>query len=274
MVVHVRKYSGEVEAFSPGKLRRSLARAGATSEVADRVIAAVEKKLYEGISTKEIYRLAMRLLKKVDFPLAAKYDLKRGLMRLGPAGYAFEKYVAHILAHHGFSVETNKTVKGTCVEHEVDVVAEKKGEVYLVECKHHEKPWSMCRIQTALYVKARFDDVRHVFSKVLLVTNTKFSLQAIAYAKCAGVELLGWRYPPRASLEALIDKKQLWPISILSTLGRKEVSACIDEGLLLLRDVRLLGVDELKKRLKISKGLARKMLHEVSEILQSSEHTS
>lgn len=267
MSIKIKKYSGGFESFSEDKLRRSLMRAGADETLANNILVRVKKKLFNGITTKKIYKYAMRDLRRSSFVAATKYDLKFALMRLGPAGYAFEKYVAQVLAHHGYTVETNLILKGKCVEHEIDVAAKKGDEYILIECKHHEKPWIQCRIQTALYVRARFEDLQKIFTKVMLVTNTKFSRQAIDYGRCMGLELLGWRYPVEMSLERLIDEKHLWPVSILANLDKKIITNCIEENLLLMRDLQHLDIGEIKRRLKISGNKAKKIQQEVGEVL-------
>ncbi|NJL44375.1 MAG: restriction endonuclease [Nitrosarchaeum sp.] len=267
MPVRIKKYSGEFEEFSEEKLECSLVRAGAQEGDAKAIVQKVARRISEGMETRVIYRMAMRELRRASFAAAARYDLKFGLMRLGPAGYAFEKYVAHVLKHHGYEVKLNQVIRGRCVEHEVDVAASKGDERILVECKHHEKPWVQCRIQTVLYVKARLDDLSQVFTKAMLVTNTKFSQQAIEYGSCAGVDLLGWRYPDQGSLEWLIDTKKLWPVSILTMADPRIIGLCIEAGLLLLRDVQALSVEELRVRLHLSRQKALRMKREVEEIL-------
>ena len=59
------KHSGHVVDFDRRKLRHSLLRSGADPAVADDILFAIEKHLYEGITTKKIYKLAFSMLKKL-----------------------------------------------------------------------------------------------------------------------------------------------------------------------------------------------------------------
>ena len=58
------KASGEQCSFSEEKLRNSLLRSGAASEVVDSIMKQIIPQLYNGISTTAIYNLAFRLLKQ------------------------------------------------------------------------------------------------------------------------------------------------------------------------------------------------------------------
>jgi hypothetical protein len=87
-------------------------------------------------------------------------------------------------------------------------------------------------------VKSRFDDIFSCDEKIracpidrgLLVTNTKFTSEAIAYAECAGVELLGWGYPAKDSLFMLMSRTKVYPITALTRLTHAEKRLLIDNG--------------------------------------------
>jgi transcriptional regulator NrdR family protein len=59
------KHSGNIVEFKREKLRDSL-KSGASRSIVEDVISQIEKQLYEGISTKKIYKLAFGLLKKTQ----------------------------------------------------------------------------------------------------------------------------------------------------------------------------------------------------------------
>src|SRR5690606_39556118 len=92
----VTKHSGHVVEFDGQKLRNSLLRAGAGETVADDIVDAVRKQIFDGMSTKKIYQLAFSMLKKVSGSHAARYNLRTAIQQLGPAGFFFEKFVAKI----------------------------------------------------------------------------------------------------------------------------------------------------------------------------------
>lgn len=58
-------------------------------------------------------------------------------MELGPSGFPFEKFISEILKFQGFAVQVGVIVEGHCVKHEIDVVAEKGEEHFMIECKFH-----------------------------------------------------------------------------------------------------------------------------------------
>ena len=122
----ITKASGEKTTFSSDKLRHSLHRSGAEENTISEIIRDVQKNLYDNISTKKIYQLAFGLLKKQSRHSAARYKLKQAIMELGPSGFPFEKYIAEILKHQGYKVKVGEIVKGHCVNHEIDVIAEKE----------------------------------------------------------------------------------------------------------------------------------------------------
>jgi hypothetical protein len=261
------KYSGEPEPFSPGKLLRSMERAGATKKQAEEIVRKVQQHFSGRVKTRDIYRFAKKELRKASAAAATRYDLRSAMSRLGPGGYVFEQYVARLLEAKGYRVETNRMVRGHCVQHEIDVSAYRGKDRILVECKHHEQTFSVNRIQTALYVQARFHDLRKEFNKVLLVTNTKFSEQSKQYATCVGMNLLGWRFPPGKSIEFLVDRKRLWPITAIHGLRQDLLQRCYAHGVILISELAALAQQELQKRLGIGAQRATRLLREARETM-------
>lgn len=209
--MHVVKADGEEELFSEEKIISLLIRAGVSKELASETVRRVKKKARAGVSSNDIYKHVLRDLRGKEPAAAMKYSLKRALMKLGPAGFIFEKYVAAILQEYGYAVEVGKIVKGYCVNHEVDVIAQKGNRHFMVECKYHNRPGIRSDVKVALYVHARFLDVekswreqsghRQKFYQAWLVTNTKATSEAIKYGNCVGMNIVAWRYPPERGLE-------------------------------------------------------------------------
>ncbi|MGK7371644.1 MAG: hypothetical protein ACNS64_15640, partial [Candidatus Halalkalibacterium sp. M3_1C_030] len=142
------------------KLRRSLANAGADKEVIDRIADSIRDMLVEGISTKKLYKEAFRLLKKQSDRYAGRYKLKEALLELGPTGYPFEKFIAELLNRLNYSTEVGQVIEGNCVSHEIDVLAEKENEHYIIECKFHNRKDHKCNVKVPLYIQSRFLDVK------------------------------------------------------------------------------------------------------------------
>jgi hypothetical protein len=245
--IFVTKASGETVPFLEDKLRNSLLHSGANNSQIDEIIENLSPHLYQGISTKKIYRLAFNKLKDNSKHLAARYHLKRAIMELGPAGYAFEKFIGEILKEQGYSVKVGEIVKGKCVNHEVDVIALANNRHFMIECKYHNQQGIVCDVKIPLYIQARFKDVEEEWIKIpvhdkyihqgWVVTNTKFSADAIQYGNCARLKLLGWDYPINESLKDLIDNLGLYPITCLTTLTRFEKQKLLDKKIVLCKEI-------------------------------------
>lgn len=252
----ISKADGSKEAFDPMRLVASLERAGAGAHTAERIAEVITSTITPGISSREIYAKAFTLLRKEERPVAARYALRRAMLEFGPSGHPFEDFVSHLFRAQGWSVETRKMMQGKCVVHEVDFYAShpEQNTFIAAELKYHNDPGYKTDLKIALYVKSRFDDIFNCDPAVracpidrgLLVTNTKFTSEAIAYAECAGVELLGWGYPAHENLFTLMTRARIYPITTLSGLTRAEKRLLVDRGTIavdqLLSDRKLLDV--------------------------------
>ena len=241
------KASEEQEVFSSTKLKSSLKNAGASSKLIDFVINETEKILYQNITTKDIYKKAFSLLQRKSRVDAAKYKLKQAIMELGPTGYPFENFVGELLKHQGYKVKVGVLVQGNCVQHEVDVVAEKENKHFMIECKYHKSFNTKCHVKNPLYIHSRFLDVEkqwlkreghsHKFHQGWLVNNTRFSKDAIQYGNCAGLKLLGWDYPSNGSLKEQISISGLYPITCLFSLTKREKQSLLEKNIVLCKQL-------------------------------------
>ncbi|MCS6832410.1 MAG: ATP cone domain-containing protein [Flammeovirgaceae bacterium] len=237
--MNITKSSGEVVPFQAEKLKHSLKKAGASDEQLEKIYQELQPLLVDGISTKKIYKMAFELLKKKKSSLAARYQLKQAIMDLGPSGYSFEKYIAALWHQLGYQAKTNQMIKGNCINHEIDVLAENKNTTVLMECKFHNQHGTMTDVKVPLYVHARFQDVwrswqhhpsyRTKKTEGWLVTNTRFTSEATQYARCVGLKLLGWDYPQQQGLKDLIDDLGLYPITCLTTLTKTEKQRLLEK---------------------------------------------
>lgn len=241
----VTKSTGTTEPFSIVKLRRSLKKARATPEQIDEIVNALLPRLYAGVSTRQIHSMAFHLLRKHSRPSAARYHLKKGIMELGPSGFPFEQFIARIFGHQNYSALTDQILQGTCVKHEVDVVARKEREIVLVECKYRNTAGISVDVKTPLYIHARFEDIlsNSLFAKQYekisgwVATNARFTSDAIDYGKCKGMNLLGWDYPARHGLKDIIDETGLYPITCLTSLTKQEKQWLLAKNQVLVREV-------------------------------------
>jgi hypothetical protein len=240
----ITKADGQQENFDPVKLEHSLELAGASSTARARVVAHVIRELRPGMKTEEIYRHAFESLQREEtIPVAARYSIKRAVFALGPSGFPFEQFLAEVLRAHGWRASSDVILTGRCAPHEVDVLAEKQGRRIGIEAKFHNDPGGKTDIKDALYVKARFDDLKQAplaSSRVdegWLVTNTVFTQNAIRYARCSNLILLGWDYPHSRGLLTMINEGKVHPLTCLTTLTESEKRRFLDNKIVLCKSV-------------------------------------
>jgi len=246
-ITHILKESGEKEEFRIEKILNSLKNSG----VPKKLIPTISQKIENQIplkSTREIYHLIYSFLQKYHPGAAGRYNLKKAIMELGPSGYPFEKFVGAIFKEKKFEVKLNVIVEGKCVFHEIDAIITKDKKDFIVECKYHNHAGLKTNVKVPLYIKARFDDLKTQwnnktnhkddFHQAWIVTNTKFTSNAIKYARCTNIKLIGWTYPKKESLAQMTDKLHLHPITTLSTLTKKQKKAFLQQGIILCRTVR------------------------------------
>jgi len=250
------KADGEVEPFDISKLEASLRRTGAGEHTAREIAERIARSVGREVHTHEVYRKAFALLRKSTRNAAARYGLRRALLEFGPTGHPFEEFIAHLFKKEGWNVEWRKVMQGKCVPHEVDVYATREGEALAAELKYHNDPAYKTDIKVALYVQARFEDILNCDPKErtcpvdhgFLITNTKFTYHAIEYAKCSGLELLGWSYPEGDSLFDRITAAGIYPITALTLLKKSEKRLLIEQG--------IVACDMLRERRDALRGLS------------------
>ncbi len=240
----ITKADGEKEPFDPAKLEQSLENSGASSTARARVTAKIVRELREGMTTEQIYRHAFDILQREEpHPVAARYSVKRALFALGPSGFPFEQFLAELLRAKGWHARTGVALTGRCAPHEVDVLAEKGGKRIGIEAKFHNEPGGKTDIKDALYVHARYEDLRATPDKSQhvdegwLVTNTSFTRNAIRYAQCSGLRLIGWDYPRADNLMKMIEETRVHPLTCLTTLSEGEKHRLLDNKIVLCKHV-------------------------------------
>ena len=277
MEIRVTKGSGEKTAFDPEKLKQALAHSGANTTEQNRVVNLVEARMYDGISTRKIYQMAYALLKKGSHKTAGRYRLKKAIMELGPTGYPFEIFVGKIFQSMGYQVEVGVNVQGKCIQHEVDVVAKKPGEMIMVECKFHSDNTRKSDVKIPLYIHSRFLDVKASWEEKYgtkgmkyrggVVTNTRFSDDALNYSKCAGLVLISWDYPEVTGLKYWIDKTGLHPITSLHSIAKREKQILLEKGIVLCSELE--ANRYLLKEIGISDKQIEKILIESANLIST-----
>lgn len=263
--IDIIKSTGEKVKFSLEKLRASLKRSGADEQIVNQILHKVRDELYQGITTKEIYNRAFALLKKNKSHFASKYKLKKAIYELGPTGFPFELFVSAILNYSGYNTEVGTILQGKCVSHEIDIIACKNSEATIIECKFHGDQGLNCNVKIPLYINSRYQDVKANWHNTKnndvsivqgwVVTNTRFTQDALQYGKCCGLYLLSWDFPKNNGLKDRIDRLGLYPITVSTLLTQREKQFLLSRSIVLCRELiddkfylDHLGVSDTRKK--------------------------
>ncbi|MGB7785041.1 MAG: restriction endonuclease [Salinimicrobium sp.] len=275
--IQVTTASGERSAFSREKIARSLQKSGASEETVHQILDIISAEVYPGMSTKRIFKRAFKLLRKKDRLQASRYKLKKAIYELGPTGFPFERFVAAVYAHLGYKVEVGKIVQGKCVTHEIDVVAERQEDKLLIECKFHAEQGRKCNVKVPLYIASRFRDIqqlqeepRKITNHAWIVTNTRFTTDAITYGKCSGLNLLSWDTPKDHGLKDILDQTGLYPITVSTLLTQREKQFLLNRDVVLCRDI--IKDDFYLDQLEIGEERKQKILDEMLQLGSSKEN--
>ena len=276
--IYVINLLGEKEPLSLKKVYRSAMKAGATKDLALRAMDIIDKEAQPGMSTTQIYDRIRSFLRQ-EMPAAAiKFSLKGSLRKLGPTGFPFEKYIAAILSQKGYWVQTSQIISGYCVNYEIDFLAKKDKTLFIGECKYHNILGPRTDLKVVLANQARFLDLKQgnffkkkefaeLNLKSLLVTNTKFTDQAIAYSNCVGNLLLGWGYPAGENLQFFIEKDKLYPITILPSLKEFAFNIFAAKRMMLAKDLLKINPDKFAQQNRVPLAHLLDLIREAKSLL-------
>lgn len=84
-------------------------------------------------------------------------------------------------------------------------------------------------------VKAAWEEQygKNIIYRGGVVCNTRFSDDAMNYAKCAGLVMISWDYPADTGLKYWIDKTGLHPVTSLISLTKNEKQFLLVKGIVL-----------------------------------------
>lgn len=272
------KKSGDFVVFDRKKLEKSLLNSGANQLIVQEVLQTIEKEIYEGISTKRIYKMAFNLLRKKSHSHAARYNLKEAIQLLGPAGFYFEKYIARLFSIENYETRTNLTLQGKCVSHEVDVLVKKNNVIGMIECKFHMGKEASTDVKVPMYILSRFNDLKErkhfvfaekdAISECWIVTNNRFTLDAMTFGTCSGLNLLSWDYPANNNLRTKNENNNLYPITCLTTLTLAEKDKLLALDVILVRE--LLNNRYCLEEIGLSSQRIKGIIKEASELCRYS----
>jgi HJR/Mrr/RecB family endonuclease len=272
LALTVTKANGFKQPFNKDKVIRTAMRMGASRKTAYEIAEKIEQKLYDGMPSAKILQLIFLYMRKDKPNISHLYDLRKGLS-LMDSKPEFEKFIQTLLANNGFEVTQNQILTGKCGQHEVDAIAVRNGVKYLVEIKHHYSYHALTGLDESRIARAILEDVnegyelgttKHKIDNALLVTNTKYSDQAIKYAGCRNILLIGWNSPPNLSVQSMIEEKNLYPLSCLRSLRRSDRARLVDSGIVLIRQIS----EEAPASISKKTGLPQHVLEKIREQIE------
>lgn len=273
MIEYIKKTSGLKEPFNEKKIVRSLRQIGANKEIIQSILDEITQQYPHIKNTQHVFEIALEKLKQYNIGMASRYNLKKALLALGPAGYPFEQFVSALFEIQKYTVATNVNAQGFCVDHELDVVAIKDGIHNVIECKFHNQQRYKSDLKVSLYVNARFQDMQqywkgdpgdtHKEHKAWIVTNTSFTQETIKYAECTHIKLMSWKYPKNNGIRDIVKKYKLHPITALVNLSPKQKKILLKNELVLCRDIK--ENKQLLRSLGFSTKEAQQLIREAKE---------
>ena len=277
MAVMIFKTDGTQVAFDATKIRATLERIGSRPETASHVVDQVVARIKDGMTTGQVYSLVRKMLRKEDRCAAHLYNLRKGLLKLGPAGFTFEKYVSSILEAYGYAAEVPRDeVTGLCVKHEVDVIAKRNSKTVMIEAKFRNRFEDTVTLKDAMSTWARYQDLRDgakrklcpAFNEVWIVTNGRFSDRAQQFSDCKGLRTVGWNSQEH-SLARMVDHQALYPITVIDELKQWELDAFAKTGLLLCRQIAEKSPSDIANRTGVPRDRADRIVRDCKEIVKT-----
>ena len=265
------KADGRKVQFNEKKILNTCIRAGASKKTAKRILKKVKSKIHQNMTSYDVYKKVLNVIsqEKDLKALHQRYQLKNAIMRMGPAGFAFENYVASLLEYYDLQATGIRSkIKGKCATHEIDVIGMREDSKFLIECKYHSKHGVYTGLKESLYTHARFLDMQPRFSGEIIFCNTKVSNHAKKYAKCTRQQIFSWRYPAKNSLEKIIEKYNLYPITILN-LSQNELRIFSESNMMIAKDLLRYDDTKIARMTGISKKRINNMQRLVKQIFYS-----
>ena len=169
---------------------------------------------------------------------------------------------------------TNLTLQGKCVTHEIDVLTRKNNQIAMVECKYHVGRDAASDVKVPMYILSRFNDLqerqhaifdgKNKISKCWIITNNRFTADAVTFAKCSGLNLLSWDYPSTNNLKTKIDNSYLYPVTCLTTLSLSEKDKLLILDVILVKE--LINNSDSLIKIGLSTNRVKNVLKEASDL--------
>ncbi len=275
MVTFVTKADGSRQLFDREKIAQTCRRMGANYEVASQIATKIETSIPDNISTEAILQRIFDLLREQNSAVKHVFDLREGLS-LMVSKPEFEVFVRVLLLHSGFQVKPNAVLRGLCGEHEVDAIATKNGEVYIVEAKHHSTYHALTGLDESRIARAILEDLTDGYAKgvtslkvdrAIIVTNTRYSEHAQQYGSCRGILQIGWDSPEDLGIRDIVGKYHLYPLSCLRGVSTEIRLRLVESGIVLIKQL----LEQDSRYLERKLGLPRS---KVTLLMEKARHTT
>ena len=186
-----------------------------------------------------------------------------------------------LFKEHGYNTYLPNILNGECVSHEVDVIAEKNSKRIMMECKLRKDSAIYINIKDSLANWARFIDLQggsrtgrcFKLDEAWIVTNSRFSKDALMYGKCKNMKMISWDEPTVKPLPAYIDVKNLYPVTILQSIRQYHLKALSKSNILLLKDLLGANLVNLCKKTLLNNKQLEPLLLEAKQILSHNHKT-
>jgi ATP cone domain/Restriction endonuclease len=267
----VTKADGSRQQFDRNKIVATCMRMGATRNEAEQIAGKIESRVYDGMSTAKVLQMIFQFIRRFKPQANRLYDLRRGLSLMSSKP-EFERFVQVLLANVGFDVDPNRVLRGKCIEHEVDAIARKNGVTYFVEAKHHYNYHAYTGLDESRIARALLEDVTEGFNlgltelkvdKAMIVTNTKYSEQAVQYGACRNILQIGWSTPIDLGLRDIIQARNLYPLSCIKGLKTDARVQLVDSDIILISQLLAEETVEIARRTRLPLELIRNVKSKV-----------
>jgi len=263
------KSTKQKELYDKTKVFDSLKRINLSEDKINEILFAIDKKLPKVVSTKRLFEFIFNYLKKFETSKYYRFNLKQAIFKLGPTGYPFEKFIAHLFSLYGYQSFHNVFLKGKCLSYEIDVLIENDEVIYAGECKFHQVNWARNDLKIVLYCYARFLDLKEINYPnknflPLIITNTRFTTEAIRFCKCYNIGFISWKEPENNNLVSLIEGKLAYPLTVFDFLSSKVLQNFFKYDIVLVSDILDKDKNYLKKISGLSESEIDKLINEAN----------
>ncbi len=107
-------------------------------------------------------------------------------------------------------------------------------------------------------------EFEHLSFEGWIVTNTRFSSDAISFGNCSGLNLMSWNHPQDNSLKDLIERFRIFPVTTLTQLTKAEKQFLLGKDIVLCN--QLLFTPEILDNLELNPAKRRKVIEEISDL--------